>query len=215
MDKEAKLRELIGENLAYYRKLNNFTQLELGELLNYSDKTISKWERGESLPDIIILHKISTIYGITLNDLVRTKKVKIKVHRIRSKSLITLMSVGLCWLVATICYALLGILLPELNNTWLSFIYAIPVSMIVLIIFSALWGNNLHLFLSVSVLIWTVPLSIYLSIDVERLWLLFLIIIPLQILTILWFIFKRGQKGPLALLIKQMMLMVLFPLKTP
>ena len=78
MDKDAKLRELIGENLAYYRKLNNFTQLELGELLNYSDKTISKWERGESLPDIIILHKISTIYGITLNDLVRTKKLKLK-----------------------------------------------------------------------------------------------------------------------------------------
>ena len=40
------------KNITELRILNNMTQMELAEKLNYSDKTISKWERAESSPDI-------------------------------------------------------------------------------------------------------------------------------------------------------------------
>lgn len=187
MRNENEFKELVAENLAYYRKVNNLTQLQLAEKLNYSDKSISKWERGESLPDIYILYTITELFGITLNDLTKKKKTKIKKIRIKSRTLITLLSFGLCWLIATIVYVLLGIFFPTLTKTWLAFIYAIPASMIVLIVFSKLWTNNIVLFLSTSILFWTIPLSIYLSFNYDKLWLLFITGIPLQILTILWF----------------------------
>ena len=52
---ENELKKIVTENLIYYRKINKLTQLQLAEKLNYSDKAISKWERGESLPDLYIL----------------------------------------------------------------------------------------------------------------------------------------------------------------
>lgn len=187
MIKEHEFKELVAENLTYYRKVNNLTQLQLAEKLNYSDKSISKWERGESLPDLYILYNITELFGITLNDLIKKKKTKIKSKRIKSRTLITLLSFGLCWLIATIVYVLLGIFFPSLSKTWLAFIYAIPASMIVLIVFTKLWGKSILLFLSTSVLIWSILLSLYLSFNYDKLWLLFITGIPLQILTILWF----------------------------
>lgn len=48
-ESDEKLRQLIAENIAYYRKLNGDTQAGLAEKLSYSDKSVSKWERGGSL----------------------------------------------------------------------------------------------------------------------------------------------------------------------
>ena len=55
------VRQIIAENLIELRKVNKLTQLELAEKLNYSDKAISKWERGESLPDVEILCQIADL----------------------------------------------------------------------------------------------------------------------------------------------------------
>ena len=52
---EQKLKSQIGANLSAYRKRAGMTQAGLAEKLNYSDKAISKWERGESVPDVLIL----------------------------------------------------------------------------------------------------------------------------------------------------------------
>ena len=73
MMNELEFKKIVSENLQYYRKQKNLTQLELAEAINYSDKSISKWERGESLPDLFILAEIAKLYGITLNDLVSPK----------------------------------------------------------------------------------------------------------------------------------------------
>ena len=78
MFNENEFKKIVVENLIYYRKINKLTQLQLAEKLNYSDKAISKWERGESLPDIYILSNIAEIYGITLNDLVMKQETPIK-----------------------------------------------------------------------------------------------------------------------------------------
>ena len=74
MINEEQFRALVAKNLANYRKINNLTQLDLAEKLSYSDKAISKWERGESLPDLYTLEKIANLYGITINDLVYEKQ---------------------------------------------------------------------------------------------------------------------------------------------
>ena len=67
---EEKLKENFSHNLACYRRRAGLTQLELAEKLNYSDKSVSKWERGESLPDIAVLKEIADLFGVTLDYLV-------------------------------------------------------------------------------------------------------------------------------------------------
>ena len=67
---ETILAEVIGKNITRLRKLANMTQLELAEKLNYSDKSISKWEQGNGIPDVRILVQLAELFGVTLDDLV-------------------------------------------------------------------------------------------------------------------------------------------------
>lgn len=61
----------IGLNIVRLRKAKGLSQKELAEKLNYSDKVISKWERGESLPDIIAIEAMSKFFGISIDEFVR------------------------------------------------------------------------------------------------------------------------------------------------
>jgi len=190
MTTENELKEIVAKNLISYRKLSRLTQLQLAEKLNYSDKSISKWERAESLPDLCIIANLAELYGITINDLVSEHKVLPAPLPKRNRPLITLIAFTSVWAVATAAFVLLSILAPTLGNIWLAFIYAIPVSIVVLSVFSKLWGNRFHLFLSISLLLWTSALSIFLSFDHTRLWLFFIAVIPLQVIAMLWGVLK-------------------------
>ena len=136
---EEKLRQLIAENIAYYRKQSGDTQADLAEKLNYSDKSISKWERGDGTPDIFILAKIASLYDVTVQDLLREKKVP----KSRSRHiLIHLLSVGLVWLVMTVLFCISKIFHVLPQYAWMVFIYAIPITGIVSVVFSGLWWNR-------------------------------------------------------------------------
>lgn len=100
------LKNILAQNLVKLRKASNMTQSELAEKLSYSDKAVSKWERGESLPDIEILYEISKLYNVTIDELLseevkinHTKKLKTKMRFI-----ISLISSLLVWLIATIVF---------------------------------------------------------------------------------------------------------------
>ena len=78
MEKYENLTATIAENLVYYRKKAKLTQSELAAKLNYSDKSISKWERAEGVPDIHILVQLAKLYGLSVNDFViKQKKEKV------------------------------------------------------------------------------------------------------------------------------------------
>ena len=187
-NEELKLK--IGKNISEYRKLAGFSQLEFADKLNYSDKAVSKWERGESLPDIIILKQIADLFGITVNDLLGekdTKRKRIDLKKlVRNKHFILNMSISLVWLIATIIFVSLQIFNLINDFSWLIFIYALPVSSIIAIVFFAKWKKLLALAIAESLLIWSVALSFCLSIRYEKIWLILIIAIPLQLLTILW-----------------------------
>lgn len=192
------LKLTIGKNIAEYRKLAKLSQIEFAEKLNYSDKAISKWERGESLPDIVVLKKIADIFGITVNDLIGQSSHKKKLLSLKkilkSKILIILLSVGLVWLVATVAYVFLTMfnILPE--YTWLAFIYAMPISFIVCMVFTGRWKMTTLLTIFESLFVWTLALSICLSITYYNTWLLFIIGLPLQGLIILWYFYQKKKK---------------------
>ena len=77
--------EIIAQNLALYRKLHGLTQSELAEAIGYSNKSVSKWERGEGLPDVLLLLALSDIYGVTVSELIgQTKKSKETKEKLKS-----------------------------------------------------------------------------------------------------------------------------------
>ncbi len=187
---EDKLKQYFANNLSYYRKQLGLTQTELAERLNYSDKSISKWERGDGLPDLMVTAQIADIFGLTVNDMIAEKPRK-RLMTTRNKIIITLLSIGLAWLVATVLFFLCEIIFPNIDSWWLFYIYAIPVSAIVGIVFSCIWWKKIHLFAAISTLIWSVALCIMLTVNIHKISLIFIVAAVLQILTILWFLIKR------------------------
>ena len=190
---EEMLKMRFAKNLSTYRKLCGLTQLHLAQKLNYSDKSVSKWERGEGLPDLVVTATIADILGVTVSDLLSEKPNK-RIIITRNKFIITALSIGVAWLIATLLFVIFELALPSFKS-WLFFIYAIPVSAIISIVFSCIWWKKIHRFLSVSLLIWSSALCLMLSIPVQKISLIFTISAVLQVMTILWFLIKKTSNS--------------------
>ena len=198
METVNELKSVIAQNLIKYRKENGLTQQELADRLNYSDKSISKWERGEGVPDIYILKQIAELYNVTVNDIIGMEKIENNATPTINKNhvLITLMSIGLVWLVATIIFAILKIIFPNTLTISYCYIYAIPVSFIVLYIFNRIWFKiKLINFTSVSLIFWTTLFSFYWTIKdfFDNFGVFFFIGIPFQIIVIFWYLMDRKK----------------------
>ncbi|MCL2229211.1 MAG: helix-turn-helix domain-containing protein [Firmicutes bacterium] len=191
-------KKVISKNITHYRKSLGITQAELAKRLKYSDKAVSKWERGEALPDISVLNQMAGIFGISIDKLCQEheyEKTVFKTNVGKKRFLIAIMSAGLVWLVATALFAFVAIILGDYTNLWKIFVWAVPATAIVLLVFNCLWGKRIGTFTLVSIIIWTSALSFYLSIPATLIHLLFAVCVPLQILAILWF-FYRHLKSP-------------------
>ena len=194
MKNDEKIKLRLSNNLKRYRKENNLTQTQLAEKLNYSDKSISKWERNEGIPDVIILVKLAELYNISIDDFFSSQIVNTKPKRKANKFLISCISFTGVWVLATILYSILTIFGVTSFETWLIFIYAIPTSLVTLVVFTNIWGNTFSKFLSVSMLLWGLVISIVVSFSNIRLWLLFVAAAPVQILIVLWTILLKNKK---------------------
>lgn len=190
------LEKTFSTNLTKYRTLMGLKQSELAKMINYSDKSISKWERGEGLPDLKATIKLCEIFGITIDDMLKentdhttqiTKTIDVKNKK---HTLISILSASIVWFVATIVYT--SLLIAEVpGNIWLSFIYAIPVSSIVLLVFSSIWGNYIHQAICVSTILWGIILSIAFSISTKLIWFIAVIGAVFQLMIILWYILRK------------------------
>jgi transcriptional regulator with XRE-family HTH domain len=195
MINEDELKERIANNLINYRKINQLTQLELAEKLNYTDKSISKWERKEGLPDITILVKLANLYGITVNDFLAEEVKPVQPRKRISHLLITLIAFTGVWVIAMIVFTVFGLFHLQGYDNWMVFIYAIPASFLVLVACSFIWGTRMMKLVSTSLLLWSVVLSVYLTFNIVELWLLFVSAIPVQIIFIFWTILKNWNKN--------------------
>lgn len=192
MINEELLKQTISKNLIRYRKINNLTQMELAVSLNYSDKAISKWERGESLPDIYVLSMIADFYHITVNDLITDQLTPEKRQLHRIDKLISLLSAVVVWTVATVIFVFIKISNFDVTRAWLAFIYALPASCLVLILFARKWNSLSYEFFTSSLFIWTIALALHLTfyISIEKIWMIYLTAIPTQLILALWYILK-------------------------
>lgn len=210
MDDE-KLKRQIGRNIATFRKRMGWTQVELAEKLNYSDKAVSKWERGESVPDVLTLADLADAVGVTVNDLLadlnalpaETGAVQQTMDRVVQKTLKRKANkniiLGLCtilvWFVALFIYVLLSSL--EVNKSWLAFFYAIPANAIVLLSLRSAWHDFRWNRALISAIMWGGLLGIYMTLLVLvhfNLWKIFLLGILGQVAILLWFKMFRPVK---------------------
>ena len=188
-----KLNSTIAKNLTNIRKSQGLTQLELAEKLNYSDKSISKWEKGEAIPSMEVLATLSQLFNVPIDFFIRENIEVPKPagqKKPKNRLVITLLSVSVVWLTAVVIFSLFNILFRI--NMWTIFIWALPVCFILTTIFSSLWSpRRRFIYISVSLLIWTTIAGFFFQFLSSNLWILFLIGIPLQIAVILWAFLRK------------------------
>ena len=206
-----KLKNQIGVNISAYRKQIGWTQAELAEKLNYSDKAVSKWERGESVPDVLILANLAEQMGITVNDLLADpdalpeqtgavqqamgRMVEKTLKRKADKNIILGLSSILVWFVALFAYVLLSTL--EISKSWLAFFYAVPADAIVMLSLRSAWRDFRWNRVLISTIMWGSILSVYMTILILcgfNAWKIFLLGIPGQAAILLWFRMFRTER---------------------
>ena len=182
------LRQIIGKNIADLRKKNKLTQLELANQLNYSDKAVSKWEHGDALPSVEDLIPICQFFNVTLDQLTSENLIASQNNQSKTgktnKIVISLLSVLLVWFIATIVFV--GVAILTNQYYWQSFVIAVPLSCIVILVFNSIWGKRSYNYAIISVLIWSLLAAVYCSIGEYRLWMIFLIGIPGQVIVVIW-----------------------------
>lgn len=197
------LKFIIAKNIQRLRQEKGMTQLELAEKLNYSDKSVSKWERGESLPDIVVLKSVADLFEVTLDYLVEeehsgkpvTKEMMNRNYR-RNCYIITGTSIFIVVLMATLIFVILAMIFPGTNYPWLCYAYAIPAALIVWLVFNSIWFNPRRNFLIVSLLVWSLLLALYLTFSIMGfyIWPILLVGVPAQIIIWMWSKLKNKIK---------------------
>lgn len=188
------LKIQIGNNIAACRKRCGLTQAELAEKLDYSDKAVSKWERGDSLPDVITLMLLAQKLGVSVNELVGevppepvVTEDAVPVKKANRRVIQGLVSL-LVWAIALAAYVILSSL--GIEKSWMGFVYAIPVNAIVLLSLRSAWKQfRLNLVL-VSLIVWGTLASAYATFLVFarfNFWKLVLLGLIGQVAVCLWF----------------------------
>ena len=199
-----KLKLQIGKNIAAYRKLAGLTQAGLAEKINYSDKAVSKWERGESMPDVTTLIQLAEQFDITVNDLLvdpnelpgnpgtlekaMTQVSEKALKRKADKNIILGLSSLLVWFVALLIFVILDSI--GLPNAFLAFFFAIPADAITMLSLRSAWRDFRWNRILISVIMWGGVLSIYttlLTLANLNIWMMFLLCLPGQAAILLWF----------------------------
>jgi transcriptional regulator with XRE-family HTH domain len=191
------IKENIAANLVSLRKGKKLTQSELAERFSYSDKAVSKWEHGDALPDVETLQQLADFYGVTLDFLTHEATSENKRRYARTKTnlfnrnVITGLAISVVWILAAI--AAIGCFLINHIFYWMAFVWAIPCSILIGLIFNAIWGPHKFIYGLVIAFSWSLILSIYLELGIDlpnfdgwRLWMLFLICVPITIGSVLW-----------------------------
>ena len=187
------IKTTVASNLIALRKSKGLTQADVANALNYSDKSVSKWEHADSLPDMSILSALADMYGVTLDYLTHEDAEeqlayvngKHKPDRERQLT-IEILAVTIILLCSTVAFVY-GYCFREVQYVfWQAYLWAIPASSILLLYFNRVWHKNiLASIILKSILLWSLLLCIYLQFFDYKLWMIFIIGVPIEAIFIL------------------------------
>ena len=206
------LKAIIGKNISAHRKRCGLTQAGLAEKLNYSDKAVSKWERGESMPDALTLVQLARLFEITVDELVSDPNalpaetgsvqqamdhvVQKTLKRKANKNIILGLSSILVWFVALLVYVVAAS--AGFEQGALAFLYAVPANAIVVLSLRSAWRDFRWNKVCISAIAWGCLVSIHMTVLVFlnlNLWRIYLLGIPGQVAILLWFRMFRPAKS--------------------
>ena len=187
---EQSLEQIVAANLTELRKAQKWTQAELAEKINYSDKSVSKWERGDGMPDLKVLVQLAELFGVTLDFFVtenaaqEKKKFQVPKQGLRFRVIVELLAVSIVFLIATVAYVAVATYKGEFH--WMYFIWALPISSFLLMTFNARWRFRICAIVFRSIFCWTLLTAVYLQMLQYNIWMIFLIGVPAQAAILLW-----------------------------
>ncbi len=202
------LKQTIAKNISELRRKEGLTQQDLAAKLNYTDKAISKWERGESVPDIMVLKQIADMFGVTVDYLLAAEHeatvpvaeekpaVDLKKRQsLRTRGFVTGMSVLLVWVTALVLFIIFDTVALDARSHGIVFACAVPASFVVWLVLNTVWFNRRRNYLIISLLMWSVLALVYVPIFLfagRNLWLIFSLGIPGQAIIIMWSRLKQS-----------------------
>lgn len=192
------LRLITASNIIRLRTEAGMTQAELGAKLNYSDKTISKWERGESIPDAFVLTQLADIFGVSVDYLLSTEtewkapeEEPAHEERTYSVEVIILLTVFSIWTTALAIFVMLWvfeIILPQV------FLVALPISIMVFMILICAFHRTKYLMFVISSLVLSLLVMLYFFLPMKHPWQIFLLAVPSLIIIFLSFNIKKNPR---------------------
>ncbi len=186
------LRAVFASNLIRLRSAAGWTQAELGERLHYSDKSVSKWERAEAVPDALVLKTMGELFSVTVDELLRSHdEWKPKADQ-RSDLRYNPMFIILCALVGLFTLCLLSFIILWLLDDveWLLLYAAVPADLIVLLVFNTIWYRGRHnLYIIMALVLSLILLAFFLF----GRWQLILLLLPLELLVYLAFKIRKTR----------------------
>lgn len=198
----SELKLISASNIIKLRTGAGLTQAELGEKLNYSDKTISKWERGEAIPDAYVLTQMAEIFDVTVDYLLSShdawespeqQESRQEEHRYSVNMIIAISVLGV-WTMALTIFVLLWLFDIIL---WETFIVALPVSILTYMVLICVFRRRRHLQFVIAAFVLSLFILLYFTLPMQKPWQLFLIAIPAEIIVFLSCnIRRRPRKKP-------------------
>jgi len=196
----AELKLVTAGNLIKLRTGRGLTQAELGAMLNYSDKTISKWERGEAIPDAYVLTQLASIFGVTVDSLLSPpdrwhppEEEGVREQSYRVEVIIAIAVLGVWTLALT---AFVALWLAHII-CWQIFVVTLPVSILTYLVLICVFKRRKHLRAVVALFVLSLFVMLYLLFRHSNPWQIFLIAVLAEALVYLSFhVRRRPAKKP-------------------
>lgn len=182
------LKLVTASNIIKLRTGKGLTQAELGAQLNYSDKTISKWERGEAIPDAYVLTQLSELFGVSVDFILsshdkweKPKENEVEEVRYSVEHVIAIVVIGVltAYLIAFVTLWLLGIV------EWRLFLFALSSSLLAYLVMICVYKRKRQLQYVIALFVASLLLIVYFFLPSANLWQLFLVLIPSEVLVFL------------------------------
>lgn len=188
--------QIVPENLVKLRKKHNLTQIELSKKINYSDKAISRWEKGEVIPGYDVLEKIADVYGVPLvyffSEHLTEEEKKFKEREKNLYLLIMLSLILVVWTVAVLAFFVVKNFYNDF--VWEIFVWAMPITLYVIRWCQKHFFEDKFFVLTTSFSVWLTIIAIYVQWFSLNLWQLFLFGIPVQLTIVLLYLLKKIKK---------------------
>ncbi len=196
------LKQNVAKNISALRTAAKISQAELAEKLGYSDKSVSKWERAESVPDIYVLKHLADIFGVSVDYIITSHVGEEKTElpqdsRLQNRKTVLAVTMFGILLLVTCIFGVAGMAFDIW--AWPIFIAAVPVCLTVALVLNSLWFNRHNNLYILSGLLWSLLTTVFICTLVYaglNHWFWFVVGIPAQLVIILSFKFKIKKSLP-------------------